>query len=91
MMIQADAAPAEEESSGPSQVTVKLTGFKDDSKVKVIKEIKNIMAPLDPKFNLAAAKRLVEGVPATIKVSEVTSPLMVSFITTACLTFHSSC
>jgi len=64
------AAPAEEaaeEDAGPAQVAVKLVGFKSDSKVKVIKAVKAIMAPIDPKFNLAAAKRFVEGVPGTIK------------------------
>ena len=65
------AAPAEEAAeevdAGPAQVAVKLVGFKSDSKVKVIKAVKAIMAPIDPKFNLAAAKRFVEGVPGTIK------------------------
>jgi len=56
------AAPAEEEdeapaeAAGPVRVKLTLTGFKDDSKVKVIKEIKSIMTPLDPKFNLAAVR-----------------------------------
>lgn len=64
----ADDEPAEEEASaGPAQVNVKLTGFKDDSKIKVIKEVKNIMAKLDPKFNLAAAKRFVESLPGVLK------------------------
>lgn len=35
-------------------VTLALKGFKDDSKVKVIKEIKKIMSEADPKFNLAS-------------------------------------
>lgn len=39
---------------GPAHVKVTLTGFKADSKIKLIKEIKTIMAPADPKFNLAA-------------------------------------
>ena len=69
----AGAAPAgeedagEEEAAGPAQVAVKLVGFKSDSKVKVIKEVKAIMAPIDPKFNLAAAKRFVESLPGTLK------------------------
>ena len=65
----AAAAPAEEEeaSSGPTMVTVTLKGFKDDSKVKVIKEVKAIMAPIDQTFNLAAAKKFVEGLPKTVK------------------------
>jgi large subunit ribosomal protein L7/L12 len=64
----ADDAPAEEEeSAGPSVVNVTLTGYKDDSKIKVIKEVKNIMAKTDPKFNLAAAKRFVEELPGTLK------------------------
>lgn len=58
----ADAGPA-----GPTSVKLVLTGFKDDSKVKVIKELKSIMSPVDPKFNLAAAKKFVEGCPGVIR------------------------
>jgi hypothetical protein len=37
-------------------VTVTLKGFKDDSKIKVIKEVKRIMSENDPKFNLASVR-----------------------------------
>ena len=51
--LQGGEAEAEE-AKGPALLSVSLTGFKDDSKVKVIKAIKAILAPTDPKFNLAA-------------------------------------
>ena len=35
-------------------VTVTLKSFKDDAKIKVIKEVKRIMSESDPKFNLAS-------------------------------------
>lgn len=57
-----DAGPA-----GPASVKLVLAGFKDDSKVKVIKELKSIMSPVDPKFNLAAAKKFVEACPGVIR------------------------
>jgi len=64
----ADAGEAEDDApKGPALVKVTLTGFKADSKIKVIKEIKTIMAPADPKFNLAAAKKFVEGAPSVLK------------------------
>mmetsp|Transcript_37439 Transcript_37439/g.98188 ORF Transcript_37439/g.98188 Transcript_37439/m.98188 type:complete len:200 (+) Transcript_37439:41-640(+) len=63
---EADAAD-EAADAGPSLVSLTLKSFKDDSKIKVIKEVKRIMSEADPKFNLASAKKLVEGLPAKLK------------------------
>ena len=54
----ADAAPAEEKDS----FDVVLTGF-GDNKIAVIKEVRGAVAGL----GLADAKKMVEGVPSTLK------------------------
>ena len=66
----APAAAAEEapaEAAGPSLVKLTLTAFAGDSKVKVIKKVKEILGAADPKFNLAGAKKFVEDLPGLIK------------------------
>ncbi|XP_039200735.1 39S ribosomal protein L12, mitochondrial isoform X1 [Crotalus tigris] len=64
------AAPAEEEEEVVEKVekinfTVRLTGFKAEDKVKVIKELKNHVENI----NLVQAKKLVESLPQDIKVN----------------------
>ncbi|XP_070793757.1 LOW QUALITY PROTEIN: large ribosomal subunit protein bL12m [Pituophis catenifer annectens] len=65
------AAPAEEEEEEEVEkvekinFTVRLTGFKAEDKVKVIKELKNHMENI----NLVQAKKLVESLPQDIKVN----------------------
>jgi large subunit ribosomal protein L7/L12 len=54
---------AEEKKEEKTEFTVKLTRYADDSKIKVIKEVKNLVEGL----NLVQAKKLVEGVPQVIK------------------------
>ncbi|ETE70357.1 39S ribosomal protein L12, mitochondrial [Ophiophagus hannah] len=62
------AAPAEEEEVEKVEkvnFTVRLTGFKAEDKVKVIKEVKNHVENI----NLVQAKKLVESLPQDIKVN----------------------
>ncbi|KAM3844185.1 LOW QUALITY PROTEIN: large ribosomal subunit protein bL12m [Vipera latastei] len=63
------AAPAEEEEPVEKvekiNFTVRLTGFRAEDKVKVIKEIKNHVENI----NLVQAKKLVESLPQDIKVN----------------------
>ncbi|KAJ7340244.1 Ribosomal protein [Desmophyllum pertusum] len=62
------AAPAQEaeleaEKPAPTEFTVKLTEFDAASKVKLIKEIKNLVTGL----NLVQAKKFVEGLPQNVR------------------------
>ncbi|XP_020611294.1 39S ribosomal protein L12, mitochondrial-like isoform X2 [Orbicella faveolata] len=62
------AAPAQEEEAEteraePTEFTVKLTQFDAASKVKLIKEIKNLV----PGLNLVQAKKFVESLPQNVK------------------------
>ncbi|XP_065681026.1 large ribosomal subunit protein bL12m isoform X1 [Hydra vulgaris] len=61
------ATPAVVESEPPkeeqTEFSVKLLKFDEASKVKLIKEIKNII----PEMNLVMAKKYVEGVPQLVK------------------------
>nr|XP_039267203.1 39S ribosomal protein L12, mitochondrial-like [Styela clava] len=62
----ASAAQAEDEapaSKEQTEFTVKLTAFKPDSKVKLIKAIKLLM----PNLNLVKAKGFVESVPQIVR------------------------
>eukprot|EP01147_Barroeca_monosierra_P000335 gene335-3702_t len=69
MPVAAVAAPAAA-ATGPAEpevvqteFEVKLVGFNDKSKIKVIKEVRNIL----PNLKLAEAKKLVEELPQTLK------------------------
>ena len=59
--VAAPAAGAEQEASGPSEVTVTLTDV-GGTKVAVIKAVREITG-----LGLVDAKKLVDGVPAAIK------------------------
>merc|ERR1712188_191002 len=66
--MAAPAAAVEEEEEAvveevQTEFTVKLVAFDDKAKVKLIKEIKSVMAD----FNLVQAKKFVEGVPQLVK------------------------
>ncbi|XP_046855771.1 39S ribosomal protein L12, mitochondrial-like [Xenia sp. Carnegie-2017] len=63
MAPSADKIEAAEEQEEQTEFTVKLTAFSADGKVKLIKEIKNIVEGL----NLVEAKKFVEGVPQVVK------------------------
>ncbi|EGD74891.1 50S ribosomal protein L7/L12 [Salpingoeca rosetta] len=61
------AAPAAEAAAEPveekTEFEVKLVKFEDKAKIKVIKEVRNIL----PDLKLAEAKKLVEDLPQTLK------------------------
>ncbi|KAL9957143.1 hypothetical protein ACROYT_G038745 [Oculina patagonica] len=59
----AKEAEAEAERAAPTEFTVKLTQFDAASKVKLIKEIKNLV----PGLNLVQAKKFVETLPQSVK------------------------
>ncbi|EDO35026.1 predicted protein [Nematostella vectensis] len=60
----AQAASEEpEKEAEPTEFTVKLTGFDAAAKVKLIKEIKNLI----PGMNLVQAKKFVEGLPQNVR------------------------
>lgn len=67
MAASAGGAGAEAEEAPKAAVqtefTVKLTGVDDTQKVKLIREIKNVVAGL----NLVQAKKFVESIPQTLK------------------------
>ncbi|XP_031570568.1 39S ribosomal protein L12, mitochondrial-like [Actinia tenebrosa] len=52
-----------EKAPEPTEFTVKLAGFDDTAKVKLIKEIKNLI----PGMNLVQAKKFVESVPQIVR------------------------
>ncbi|XP_068672591.1 large ribosomal subunit protein bL12m-like isoform X1 [Montipora foliosa] len=56
-------AEAEPEKNEPTEFTIKLTQFDAANKVKLIKEIKNLM----PGLNLVQAKKFVEELPQNVK------------------------
>merc|ERR1712150_65028 len=46
-----------------TEFTLKMTGFGEKDKIKVIKEVKKVL----PDLNLVQAKKFVEGLPQTVK------------------------
>merc|ERR1719495_418107 len=64
MTAPAEAAPEEEEKEEEqTEFEVKLTAFDPATKIKLIKEIKNVV----PGLNLVQAKKFVEAVPQVLK------------------------
>ncbi|XP_032230679.2 39S ribosomal protein L12, mitochondrial isoform X2 [Nematostella vectensis] len=60
---QEAASEEAEKEAEPTEFTVKLTGFDAAAKVKLIKEIKNLI----PGMNLVQAKKFVEGLPQNVR------------------------